>query len=53
VIPQGGLIRVTIDCGVRIVAAASGQVSRALALEAGRAVWVALRPPDLYVIPRG
>jgi len=52
VIPQGLLSRVTIDCGVPIVAAASGHVVRELALAAGCAVRVALRPADLYVIPR-
>jgi tungstate transport system ATP-binding protein len=53
VVPQGALSRVTVDCGVTIVAAVSGHVARDLAIEPGRAVTVALRPSDLYVIPRG
>ena len=53
VIPQGPLSKVTIDCGVRIVAAVSGHVARELALAPGREVAVTLRPSDLYVIPRG
>jgi len=52
VIPQGPLSKVTVDCGVRIVAAVSGHVARDLALKPGSAVQVALRPTDLYVIPR-
>jgi len=52
VVPQGALTRVTIDCGVTIVAAVSGHVLRELALAPGCAVTVALRPSDLYVIPR-
>lgn len=51
VVPQGPLSKVTLDCGVRIVAAVSGHVARELALEQGCAVRVALRPSDLYVIP--
>ena len=44
VVPQGPFLKVTIDCGVRIVAAVSGHVARDLAIEPGRAVTVALRP---------
>jgi tungstate transport system ATP-binding protein len=53
VVPQGPYLKVSIDCGVRIVAAVSGHVARELAVEPGCAVTVALRPADLYVIPRG
>jgi molybdopterin-binding protein len=52
VVPQGPLSKVTVDCGVRIVAAVSGHLARDLALRRGSEVWVALRPADLYVIPR-
>ncbi|MHB8836623.1 MAG: ABC transporter ATP-binding protein [Candidatus Methylomirabilia bacterium] len=50
---QGPFLKVSIDCGVRIVAAVSGHLARELALEPGRAMTIALRPADLYVIPRG
>ena len=50
---QGAFLKVSIDCGVRIVAAVSGHVARELALAPGCAVTAALRPADLYVIPRG
>ncbi len=53
VVTQGPFLKVSIDCGVRIVAAVSGQLARELALEPGCAVTIALRPTDLYVIPRG
>jgi len=53
VVPQGLFLKVSIDCGVRIVAAVSGHVARQLAVEPGCAVTVALRPADLYVIPKG
>ncbi|HEY6000910.1 MAG TPA: ABC transporter ATP-binding protein [bacterium] len=52
-VPQGPLLKATIDCGVPIVAAVPGQVTRALALEPGLTVRVGLRPADLYVIPGG
>jgi tungstate transport system ATP-binding protein len=52
VVAQGPFLKVSIDCGVRIVAAVSGHVARELALEPGCAVTIALRPADLYVIPR-
>jgi tungstate transport system ATP-binding protein len=51
-VPQGLYQKVTIDCGIPIVAAVSGQVARGLRLERGLAVTVELRPADLYVIPR-
>ena len=51
VVPQGQFLKVSIDCGVRIVASVSGSVARELSLEPGREVTVALRPADLYVIP--
>ncbi len=53
VVPQGPFLKVSIDCGLRVVAAVSGHVARAHALEPGSAVTVVLRPADLYVIPRG
>ena len=53
VVTQGPFLKVSIDCGVRIVAAVSGHVARELSLEPGCAVTIALRPADLYVIPRG
>jgi ABC-type molybdate transport system ATPase subunit len=53
VVQQGPFLKVTIDCGVRIVATVSGHVSRELAVEPGCAVTIVLRPADLYVIPRG
>jgi ABC-type molybdate transport system ATPase subunit len=53
VVPQGPLNKVTIDCGVRLVAAVSGHVARELDVKAGSALTVALRPVDLYVIPKG
>jgi tungstate transport system ATP-binding protein len=52
VVPQGPLSKVTIDCGVRIIAAVSGQVTRDLALAPGSEVAVTMRPSDLYVIPQ-
>ncbi len=52
VVPQGPLSKVTLDCGVPVVASVSGHVTRDLALEPGCGVTVALRPADLYVIPR-
>jgi ABC-type sugar transport system ATPase subunit len=52
-VPLGPLSKVTVDCGVRIIAAVSGHVTRELALEPGASVTAALRPSDLYVIPRG
>jgi tungstate transport system ATP-binding protein len=52
VVLQGPLSKVTVDCGVRIVAAVSGHVTRELALGPGCGVAVTLRPSDLYVIPR-
>ena len=52
-VPQGPFVKVTIDCGVPIVASVSGHVARGLAVDPGCAVTVALRPADLYVIPRG
>jgi tungstate transport system ATP-binding protein len=52
-VPQGPFLKATIDCGVPIVAAVPGQVTRELALEPGLTVRVGLRPGDLYVIPRG
>ncbi len=51
--PQGPFLKVTIDCAVRIVATVSGHVARELALAPGCAVTVALRPANLFVIPRG
>jgi tungstate transport system ATP-binding protein len=51
VTPQGPLSKVTVDCGVRIVAAVSGHVARELHLAPGCEVTVTLRPSDLYVIP--
>lgn len=53
VVTQGPFLKVSIDCGVLIVAAVSGQLARELAVEPGRAVTIELRPTDLYVIPRG
>ncbi len=53
VVPQGPLVKVAIDCSVRIVAAVSAHVARERAVVPGNAVTIALRPPDLYVIPRG
>ena len=53
VVALGPFLKVSIDCGVRIVAAVSGRLARDLFLETGCAVTVALRPTDLYVIPRG
>jgi len=53
VVTQGPFLKVSIDCGVRIVAAVSGRLARDLSLETGCAVTIALRPADLYVIPRG
>ena len=53
VVTQGPFLKVSIDCGVRIVASVSGHIARLLSLEPGRAVKIALRPADLYVIPRG
>jgi len=47
------LSKVAVDCGVRIVAAVSGHVTRELALAPGSDVAVTLRPSELYVIPRG
>ena len=52
VVAQGPLNKVAVDCGVRIVAAVSGQVTRELALAPGCEVAVTLRPSDLYAIPR-
>jgi tungstate transport system ATP-binding protein len=52
-VPLGPASKVTLDCGVRVIAAVSGHVARELALEPGAAVTAALRPSDLYVIPRG
>jgi tungstate transport system ATP-binding protein len=52
-VPQGPYQKVTIDCGVTIVAAVSGHVARDLTLEPGRAVTVALCSADLYLIPSG
>jgi tungstate transport system ATP-binding protein len=53
VVPQGPLIRVTVDCGVPVVAAAAAHLVRDLGLGPGSAIVVQLRPADLYVIPRG
>jgi translation initiation factor IF-1 len=52
-VAQGPFLKVSIDSGVRIVASVSGHVARELSLEPGCAVTIALRPADLYVIPRG
>jgi len=52
VLATGPFLKVSIDCGVRIVAAVSGHRARESSLEAGCAVTLALRPADLYVIPR-
>jgi ABC-type sulfate/molybdate transport systems ATPase subunit len=51
IVPQGPLSKVAVDCGVRIVAAVPGHVTRELGLTPGCRVSVTLRPPDLYVIP--
>lgn len=53
VVAQGPFLRVSIDCGVRIVATVSAHVARELSVAPGSAVTVALRPSELYVIPRG
>jgi tungstate transport system ATP-binding protein len=53
VVPQGPFLKVTVDCGARITAALSGHAGRQFTTELGRPVTVALRPEDLYVIPRG
>jgi tungstate transport system ATP-binding protein len=50
---QGPFLKVSVDCGVTIVAAVSGHLARELALQPGCAVTVALRPADLYAIPKG
>jgi ABC-type molybdate transport system ATPase subunit len=52
VTPQGPFLKVTVECGVRLTAAITAHVARQLAVDPGRAVTVALRPADLYVIPR-
>ncbi len=52
VAPQGPLLKVTIDCGVSIVATVLGHFARAVGGQPGDAVTVVLRPADLYVIPR-
>jgi len=52
VVPQGPLNKVAVDCGVRVVAAVSGHVTRELGLAPGCEVAVTLRSSDLYVIPR-
>jgi ABC-type molybdate transport system ATPase subunit len=52
VIPQGPLSKVTVDCGVPLVAAVAGHLVRDLGLRSGKEVLVSLRPADLYVIPR-
>lgn len=52
-VPQGPFLKVEIDCGLRIVAAVSGNLVRDLAFQPGSAVTIVLRPADLYVIPKG
>jgi tungstate transport system ATP-binding protein len=52
VLPQGPFFKVTVDCGVRVVAAVSGHVARELELRPGCVLAVELRPSDLYVLPR-
>jgi len=53
-VQQGPFIKVAIDCGgVTIVAAVSMHEARGLAPAPGCAVTVALRPADLYIIPKG
>jgi tungstate transport system ATP-binding protein len=53
VVPQGPFLKVTIGCGLPLVAAVSGHVARELRLAPGREVTAAFRPADLYVIPPG
>jgi tungstate transport system ATP-binding protein len=50
---QGPFLKVSIACGVRIVANVTGHVARDLTVTPGCAVTVVLRPSDLYVMPRG
>ena len=52
-VTQGPFLKVSVDCGVPLVAAVSGHVARALDLAPGCGVTVVLRPADLYVIPGG
>jgi tungstate transport system ATP-binding protein len=51
VVPQGPFLKVTLDCGFRLVAAVPGRTAADLTLEKGRAVLVAIRPGDLHVVP--
>jgi tungstate transport system ATP-binding protein len=49
----GPFMKVSIDCGVPIVAAVSMHAARGLGPAPGCEVTVSLRPADLYVIPKG
>jgi ABC-type molybdate transport system ATPase subunit len=53
VVAQGPFLKVSIDCGVSIVATVSGHIARGIPVEPGCVVTIGLRPADLYVIPRG
>lgn len=50
--PEGPLVRVTVDCGVTIVARVTARSVEELALSEGAAVTAAFKAPALHLVPR-
>jgi len=53
VVQQGPFLKVSVECGVMIVALISGHLARELAVRPGSPVTVALPLSNLYAIPQG
>lgn len=52
VIPQGPLVRIEVDCGIRIVSLITRQAAESMKLDAGRRVVAAFKATSVQVLPR-